>query len=141
MSIKTKGLDHMAIAVKDLDRAIALYQGTFGLKLVKVEDVPEQQVRVAIFGEGLGRVELICPTTPDSGVARFLEKRGEGIHHMCLAVEDLEEAIAHLKSEGAQVIDERPKIGAGGAKVAFVHPKTTGGILVELHQGGHDALR
>jgi methylmalonyl-CoA/ethylmalonyl-CoA epimerase len=135
MSVKAKGLDHVAIAVKDLDRAIALYRDAFGLELAEVEEVPEQQVRTAIFGHGKGRVELICPTVSDSGVARFLEKRGEGLHHICVEVEDIEAAMAALKERGAPLIDEVPKVGAGGAKVAFVHPKGAAGVLVELRQG------
>ncbi len=133
--VKAKGLDHVAIAVKDLDKAIAIYKETLGLELTEVEEVPEQQVRAAIFGHGMGRVELICPTTTDSGVARFLEKRGEGLHHICVEVEDIEAAMAALRAKGAPLIDEKPKPGAGGAQVAFIHPKGTGGVLIELRQG------
>ena len=135
MSLKAKGLDHVAIVVRDLDAAIRLYRDTLGLELSEVEEVPEQQVRTAIFGEGMGRVELICPTTKDSGVARYLEKRGEGLHHICLEVEDLEAALSALRKAGAPLIDETPKPGAGGARVAFVHPKGTHGVLTELRQG------
>ena len=135
MTVKAKGLDHVAIAVKDLDRAIALYRDAFGLELAEVEEVPEQQVRTAIFGHGMGRIELICPTVNDSGVAKFLEKRGEGLHHICVEVEDIEAAMAALKEKGAPLIDQTPKPGAGGAKVAFIHPKGTHGVLVELRQG------
>jgi methylmalonyl-CoA/ethylmalonyl-CoA epimerase len=133
--MKARGLDHVAIAVKDLDAAIALYRDALGLELTHVEEVADQQVRTAIFGHGLGRVELICPTTSDSGVARFLEKRGEGLHHICIEVDDIEAAIASLKAKGAVMIDEKPKIGAGGAKIAFVHPKGMKGVLTELRQG------
>jgi methylmalonyl-CoA/ethylmalonyl-CoA epimerase len=135
MGVKAKGLDHVAIVVRDLDAAIRLYRDTLGLELSEVEEVPEQQVRTAIFGEGMGRVELICPTTKDSGVARYLEKRGEGLHHICLEVEDLEAALSALRKAGAPLIDETPKPGAGGARVAFVHPKGTHGVLTELRQG------
>jgi methylmalonyl-CoA/ethylmalonyl-CoA epimerase len=133
--MKALGLDHVAIAVKDLDQAIALYRDALGLELAEIEEVPEQQVRVAIFGHGMGRVELICPTVPESGVARFLQKRGEGLHHICIEVEDIEAAMAALRAKGAPLIDESPKPGAGGAKVAFVHPKGTHGVLTELRQG------
>ena len=133
--MKAKGLDHVAIAVKDLDAAIALYRDALGLELAEIEEVPEQQVRTAIFGHGMGRVELICPTTTDSGVAKFLEKRGEGLHHICIEVDDIEAAIAALKAKGAPMIDEKPKIGAGGAKIAFVHPRGLKGVLTELRQG------
>jgi methylmalonyl-CoA/ethylmalonyl-CoA epimerase len=135
MELEALGLDHVAIAVKDLDKAIALYRDVLGLKLHEVEEVPEQQVRTAIFGHGLGRIELICPTAKDTGVAKFLEKRGEGLHHICVEVTDIEAAIRELKARGAPMIDETPKPGAGGAKVAFVHPKGAHGVLVELRQG------
>jgi methylmalonyl-CoA/ethylmalonyl-CoA epimerase len=133
--VKNLGLDHVAIAVKDLDAAIAIYRDALGLELTHLETVPEQQVKTAIFGHGMGRVELICPTVPDSGVARFLQKRGEGLHHLCFEVEDLGATLASLKARGVPLIDETPKPGAGGAKVAFVHPKGTAGVLTELRQG------
>jgi methylmalonyl-CoA/ethylmalonyl-CoA epimerase len=135
MNVKAKGLDHVAIAVKDLDKAIALYRDVLGLELTEVEEVPEQQVRTAIFGHGSGRVELICPTSADTGVAKFLEKRGEGLHHICIEVEDIEASMAALRAKGAPLIDQVPKLGAGGAKVAFIHPKGSHGVLVELRQG------
>jgi methylmalonyl-CoA/ethylmalonyl-CoA epimerase len=135
MKLESLGLDHVAIAVKDLDRAISLYRDVLGLKLAEIEEVPEQQVRTAIFGHGMGRIELICPTANDTGVAKFLEKRGEGLHHICIEVNDIEAAIRELKARGAPMIDETPKPGAGGARVAFVHPKGAHGVLVELRQG------
>jgi len=139
MKTAAKGLDHIAIAVKDLDAAIHTYRDVLGLELAELEEVAEQQVKVAIFGHGLGRVELICPTVPDSGVARFLEKRGEGLHHICIEVEDIEATMAELKANGAPLLDAAPRPGAGGAKVAFIHPKGACGVLVELRQGpkGH----
>ena len=135
MALKAKGLDHVAIAVKDLDAALALYRDVLGLELAEIEEVAEQQVRTAIFGHGMGRIELICPTAPDTGVAKFLEKRGEGLHHICVEVDDIDAAIAGLSERGAPMIDKTPKPGAGGAKVAFVHPKGMHGVLVELRQG------
>ena len=138
MTVKSKGLDHVAIVVRDLDAAIRLYRDTLGLELAHIEEVPEQQVTTAIFGRGMGRVELICPTTADSGVARFLEKRGEGLHHICLEVEDLEVALAALRAAGAPLIDETPRPGAGGARVAFVHPRGARGVLTELREGPKD---
>lgn len=133
--VKAKGLDHVAIAVKDLESAVALYRDGLGLVLSHREEVAEQQVDVAIFGEGAGRIELLCPTQPDSGVARFLDKRGEGLHHLCLEVEDIDAALAELKSRGLLLIDSTPREGAQGARVAFVHPKGTHGVLLELRQG------
>lgn len=135
-NVKAKGLDHVAIVVKDLDVAIAHYRDALGLELAEIEEVAEQKVKTAIFGHGMGRVELICPTTEDSGVARYLQKRGEGLHHICVEVEDIEAAMAALREKGAPLLDETPKVGAGGAKVAFVHPKGNHGVLVELRQGG-----
>ncbi len=135
MNVKAKGLDHVAIAVKDMDKAVAHYRDVLGLELAAIEEVPEHQVLTAIFGHGSGRVELICPTSPDTGVAKFLEKRGEGVHHICIEVEDIEASMAALRAKGAPLIDETPKPGAGGAKVAFVHPKGNHGVLVELRQG------
>lgn len=135
MSVKAKGLDHIAIAVKDLDVAIAHYRDTLGLELAEIEEVKEQQVRTAIFGHGMGRVELICPTTKDSGVAKFLEKRGEGLHHICIEVDDIKASMAALEAKGAPLIDKTPKVGAGGAQVAFIHPKGSHGVLIELRQG------
>jgi methylmalonyl-CoA/ethylmalonyl-CoA epimerase len=138
MGVKAKGLDHVAIVVRDLEAAIRLYRDTLGLQLTQVEDVPEQHVTTAIFGHGMGRVELICPTTADSGVAKYLEKRGEGLHHICLEVEDLDAALAALRAAGAPLIDQAPKPGAGGARVAFVHPRGTHGVLTELREGPKD---
>jgi methylmalonyl-CoA/ethylmalonyl-CoA epimerase len=130
-----KGLDHVAIAVKDLEAAVKYYVEVLGFAPPELEEVPDQQVRTAIFGHGLGRIELICPTAPDTGVARFLERRGEGLHHVCIEVEDLRAALASLKAQGAQLIDQEPRHGAGGALVAFVHPRGALGVLTELRQG------
>lgn len=130
-----KGLDHVAIAVKDLDAAVHYYVHVLGFAPPELEVVEEQKVRTAIFGHGTGRIELICPTDPSSSVARFLDKRGEGLHHICVEVADIVATLAELKAKGAQLIDEVPKIGAGGAKIAFVHPKGAHGVLTELRQG------
>ncbi len=135
MTIQAKGLDHVAIVVWDLEASIRLYRDALGLELAQVEEVPEQHVRTATFGTGMGRIELVCPTTRDSGVARFLEKRGEGLHHVCVEVEDLEAAMESLRAAGAPLIDAVPKPGAGGARVAFVHPKGMHGVLTELREG------
>jgi methylmalonyl-CoA/ethylmalonyl-CoA epimerase len=129
------GLDHVAILVSDLDAAIRLYRDVYGLTLAEVEEVPTEQVRVAIFGHGAGRIELISPSGPSSPMAKTIEKRGEGLHHLCLEVADIAKAMAALKAGGAPLLDEVPRPGAGGAKVAFVHPKGSRGVLVELRQG------
>lgn len=133
--MSTKGLDHVAIAVKDLDVAVKYYVEVLGFPPPEIEVVAEQKVTTAIFGHGMGRIELICPTDPNSSVAKFLDKRGEGLHHICVEVSDIIGTLAALKAKGAQLIDETPKIGAGGAKIAFVHPKGAHGVLTELRQG------
>jgi len=135
MTVHAKGLDHVAIVVRDLEESIRLWRDALGLELTHVEEVPEQQVRTAIFGHGMGRVELISPTTADSGVARFLATRGEGLHHVCIEVEDIESAMDSLRKAGAPLIDQEPRPGAGGARVAFVHPRGMRGVLTELRQG------
>ena len=129
------GLDHVAILVSDLDAAIRLYRDVYGLELAEVEEVPSEKVRVAIFGHGAGRIELVSPSGPDSPMAKAIEKRGEGLHHVCLEVPDIAKAMAALKEQGSPLLDEEPRAGAGGAKVAFVHPKGSRGVLVELREG------
>jgi methylmalonyl-CoA/ethylmalonyl-CoA epimerase len=129
------GLDHVAILVADLDAAVRLYRDVYGLELAEMEEVPSEKVRVAIFGHGAGRIELVAPSSPDSPMAKAIEKRGEGLHHVCLEVPDIEKAMTALRAQGAPLLDEKPRIGAGGARVAFVHPKGSRGVLVELRQG------
>ena len=128
-------LDHVAILVADLDAAVALYRDVYGLALRELEEVPTEKVRVAIFGHGAGRIELVSPTGADSPMAKAIETRGEGLHHVCLEVPDIEKAMASLRARGAPLLDEKPRAGAGGAKVAFVHPRGSRGVLVELRQG------
>ncbi|HUL59391.1 MAG TPA: methylmalonyl-CoA epimerase [Anaeromyxobacteraceae bacterium] len=130
------GLDHIAILVSDLDAAVKLYRDVYGLPLHEIEEVPTEKVRVAIFGTGLGRIELVCPTDPASGLARRIQEKGEGLHHVCLSVPDIEKAMASLRAQGAPLLDEKPRPGAGGSRVAFVHPRGSRGVLVELKQGG-----
>jgi methylmalonyl-CoA/ethylmalonyl-CoA epimerase len=130
------GLDHVAILVSDLDAAVRLYRDVYGLELAEIEEVPTEKVRVAIFGHGAGRIELVCPTDPESPLAKRIKEKGEGLHHVCLAVPDVEQAMAALRARGAPLLDERPRPGAGGSRVAFVHPKGSRGVLVELKQGG-----
>jgi methylmalonyl-CoA/ethylmalonyl-CoA epimerase len=127
-------LNHVAIAVGNLDEAVGLYEGLFGLRCHGRERVADQQVDVALFGEGQGRIELICPYVADSGVAKFIQKRGEGLHHICLDVADLRATLGRLKARGVPLIDEEPRPGAGGSLIAFVHPKGGRGVLIELRQ-------
>jgi len=124
-------VDHVGIAVRNLDEAVKVWEG-LGLKVDEVEEVPEQKVRTAIIHVGESRIELLEPTADDSPIAKFIAKRGEGIHHLALGVEGIEEILDNLKNAGYRLIDERPRKGAGGAKIAFVHPKAVTGVLLEL---------
>jgi|SRR5690554_828889 len=133
-----KKIDHLGIAVDDLEAAVKLYRDTLGLNYAGQEEVPEQKVTTAFFPLGESSLELLEPTSPDSPVAKFIEKKGKGIHHIALRVDDVAEAIAELKKKGIRMIDEVPRSGAHGAKIAFIHPKSTPGVLVELCQRQED---
>jgi methylmalonyl-CoA epimerase len=122
-------IDHIGIAVKSLVDAKKFWCGQLGLKVTHEEEVPEQKVRVAILENG---IELLEPTSPDSPVAKFIEKRGEGLHHLTLATGNLADRLKALKIAGVNLIDEKARVGAGGHGIAFVHPKSTGGVLLEL---------
>ncbi|ASJ02289.1 methylmalonyl-CoA epimerase [Thermococcus profundus] len=128
-----KKIDHVGIAVKNLEEAIKVWEG-LGLKVDEIEEVPDQKVRTAIIHVGESRIELLEPTSEDSPIAKFIAKRGEGIHHIALGVDDIEGHLEKLKEAGYRLIDEKPRIGAGGAKIAFVHPKAVTGVLLELCQ-------
>lgn len=127
-----KKVDHIGIAVKNLDEAIKFYGEVLGLKVTEVETVEDQKVRVAFLPTGDSEVELLESTTPDGPIARFIEKNGEGIQHIAFKVENIEEKLAELKGRGVRLIDEKPRRGAGGAMIAFLHPKSTFGTLVEI---------
>ena len=129
-----KKVDHIAIAVKNLDEALQVYDNFFGLKPSKVETIPQQGVRAAIFPIGNGsEIEIMEPIDPQSGVAKFLENKGEGIHHICLEVDDVDKELTALGDKGAQLIDKQGRQGLAG-KIGFVHPKATKGVLIELAQ-------
>lgn len=128
-----QAIDHIGIAVADLDEALAAWR-RLGLGEAVIEDVPDQGVRVAMLPVGTGKIELLAPLTPDSPVGRFLERRGPGMHHVAFRVEDLEAALAEAQATGLELIDHEPRTGAGGARIAFLHPRSTGGTLVELCQ-------
>jgi methylmalonyl-CoA/ethylmalonyl-CoA epimerase len=125
-------INHIGVAVKDLDEALGIYRDVLGISDITLEEVPEQGVRVAVFHVGESRIELLSPTKPDSPVGKFLESRGPGLHHLALEVDDLKGTLEDLKSQGLRLIDERPRIGAGGVSIAFVHPRSTLGALIEL---------
>jgi methylmalonyl-CoA epimerase len=126
-----KKIDHIAIVVRSIEEALQVYEGALGLELAEVEEVPEQAVRIAFLPIGESEIELVEPLTTDSGVAKFLEKRGEGMHHICLEVDDIEAALHGLTAKGIRLIDEQPRQGAHG-RVAFLHPKSAHGALIEL---------
>ncbi|NDJ51652.1 MAG: methylmalonyl-CoA epimerase [Chloroflexi bacterium] len=125
-------IDHIAVVVPDIDDARGFYERLLGLTVADVEQVDEQEVVVAFMPTGDSEIELLEPLNDTSGVARFMEKRGPGIHHICLAVDDIDGMLARLKEAGAQLINEEAVIGAGGRRVAFVHPKASNGVLIEL---------
>lgn len=129
-----KKLDHVGIAVKDLQATLKFYEETLGLKSSGIEVVEEQKVRVAFLPIGDTEVELLESTEEDGPIAKFIAKNGEGMQHMAYRVDDIELAIAEMKEKGVRMIDEKPRYGAGGAKIAFCHPKSTSGVLVELCQ-------
>lgn len=132
--MKPTVVDHIGIAVKSIDEALGFWESTLGIKCTGVEEVEEQKVKTAFLPIGDTEVELLEATSEESPVAKFIEKKGEGIHHLAIRVENLETALAELKEKGVRLIDEPPRYGAGGAKIAFVHPKSTGGILLELSE-------
>jgi methylmalonyl-CoA/ethylmalonyl-CoA epimerase len=127
-----RAINHIGIAVRSIDAQRAFYEGTLGAVFEGVEDVPTQKVRVAFFRVNDVRLELLEPTDPTSTVAAFLEKRGEGLHHIAFSVAGIEDRIAEMKQAGLRMIDEAPRPGAHHMKVAFVHPKSTFGVLTEL---------
>lgn len=129
-------IDHIGIVVRNIQKALAVYEAALGLPLKEVIRVPEQQVEVAFLPIGESNIELVQPTSDDTGIAKYLEKRGEGIHHICVEVEDIEKALDQLKAHGVQLIDEEPRRGAHGS-VAFIHPKGAHGVLVELVEHHH----
>ena len=130
--MKTVRVDHVGIAVPDLEQAIAAYQA-LGFRVEQRHDVPSEKVRTAFLPVGESRLELLEPTDPSSVIARFLEKRS-GLHHLCVLVEDLEATLAEMKARGVSLLDESPRVGAGGCRVAFVHPKGAAGVLLELKE-------
>jgi len=129
-----KRIDHIAIAVHDIDEAAQFYTDILKLELSGVEVVAEQKTKVGFFKIGESNIELVQPTSEDSPLVKFLETRGPGIHHICLVVDDIEAEVKQLTKRGARMIDEKPRPGAHNTKVAFIHPKSSGGVLIELNQ-------
>lgn len=127
-------IDHIGIAVKSIDEALKFYTEVLGLKCTGTEEVAEQKVRTAFVPTGESEIELLESTSDEGPISKFIEKKGEGIQHIALRVDNIEKTLEELKSKGIMLIDEKPRYGAGGAKIAFVHPKSTKGVLLELCQ-------
>ena len=125
-------IDHIGIAVSDLEESIRFYEDVLGLEVEGEEVVEEQKVKVAFLPIGDTEVELLEATTPDSPIAKFIEKRGQGVQHIAFKVDNIEEALEMMREKGIRLIDEKPRYGAGGARIAFLHPKSTNGVLIEL---------
>jgi methylmalonyl-CoA/ethylmalonyl-CoA epimerase len=131
-------IDHVGIAVSDLDRAIALYEGTFGMPLVHRETVEAQGVEAVLLDIGDGHIELLAPLGPETVVGKFVEKRGEGLHHVAYRVADIDATLASLKEAGVDLIDAEARLGIRQSRVAFLHPRSTGGVLTELVEPAGD---
>lgn len=131
-------INHVAVVVDDIDRALQFWRDGLGLEVSHVEDVPDQGAVVAFLTIGDQEIELVKPTEENSGVSRYLERRGPGMHHIALEVEDVEECIEHLGSSGVRLINDEPVVGTGGKLIAFIHPESTHGVLVELYELTHD---
>jgi len=131
-------IDHVGVAVSDLERATALYEDTFGMPVVHRETVESQGVEAVLLEVGEGHVELLRPLGPDTVVARFIDRRGEGLHHVAYRVEDIDATLARLKGAGVELIDSEARLGIRGSRVAFLHPKATEGVLTELVEPSED---
>ncbi len=133
-------IDHVGLAVEDIEAALPFYRDILGMPLVHTETVADQGVDAALLDVGDGHIELVAPLGPESGVAKFLARRGPGLHHVAYRVADIEATLAALAAAGVRLIDESPRVGIRGSRVAFVHPASTGGVLTEIVQpadGGH----
>ena len=132
-------IQHIGVAVRNLSDAIPFYRDVLGLTFLGIEEVAEQKVRTAVFRVGESTIEVLETTSPDGPVGRYLEKHGEGIHHLCFGVDDAAAALAHAKGKGVRLIDETPRTGVHGMKIGFLHPKSTFGVLTEFAEGedGH----
>jgi len=130
--MKLSHIEHIGIAVKDLQASINYYEEVLGLKCYAIEEVKDQKVKTAFFELGGTKIELLESTDPEGPIGKYIEKRGEGVHHLAFAVEGIENALATLKEKGVQLVDQQPRRGAEGLDIAFLHPRSTGGVLTEL---------
>jgi len=131
---KIKAINHVAVVVEDMEKSLAFWRDALGIELRELRDVPAEKSRVAFLPLAGAEVELVRPTTDDSGIAKYLAKRGPGMHHLCLEVDDIQGMLAQLKARNIRLINEEPRLAADGKKYAFIHPESTGGVLVELYQ-------
>lgn len=131
---KVTRIDHVAILVGDLDAPLSFWRDALGMEVSKIKDIPAEMAQIAFLPTASSEIELVRPTTSDSGLARQLEKRGPGMHHVCLEVDDIEGMLAQLKAKGVQLINETPKVSADGKRYAFIHPKSAQGVMVELYE-------
>jgi methylmalonyl-CoA/ethylmalonyl-CoA epimerase len=131
---KVLRIDHVAILVENLETTLGFWRDALGMDLAQVKDMPAEMAEIAFLPTKGSEVELVRPTTTDSGLARYLEKRGPGMHHLCLEVDDLVGMLAQLKAAGVQLINEEPRLGEGGRRYAFIHPKSANGVMVELYE-------
>jgi methylmalonyl-CoA/ethylmalonyl-CoA epimerase len=129
-----KQINHVAVVVEDMEKSLAFWRDALGIELHELRDVPAEKSQVAFLPLAGSEVELVMPTTDDSGIAKYLAKRGPGMHHLCLEVDDIAGMLAHLKTKNIRLINEEPRLAADGKKYAFIHPESTGGVLVELYQ-------
>jgi methylmalonyl-CoA/ethylmalonyl-CoA epimerase len=132
----TVSIHHIAIAVNDMDEAVAFYRDALGLEVTERREVEQEGVEIAFLPAGEGEIELLRPLDAESGVARFLEKRGEGLHHVCLRVDDVEAAMERLRESGARLLSDEPRTGPDGTRYVFVHPRSAHGVLLELYEVG-----
>jgi methylmalonyl-CoA/ethylmalonyl-CoA epimerase len=131
---KIKRIDHIAILVDEMDKTLQFWSEALGMEVSHIQDIPAEAAQIAFLPTGDSEIELVRPTTGDSGLAKYLEKRGPGMHHVCLEVDDIDGMLAQLKEKGIQLINEQPRTGANGKQYAFIHPKSANGVLVELYE-------
>jgi methylmalonyl-CoA/ethylmalonyl-CoA epimerase len=129
-----KAINHVAVVVEDMEKSLAFWRDALGIELHELRDVPAEKSQVAFLPLAGAEVELVMPTTDDSGIAKYLAKRGQGMHHICLEVDDIDGMMSQLKTKSIRLINEEPRVAADGKKYAFIHPESTGGVLVELYQ-------
>jgi methylmalonyl-CoA/ethylmalonyl-CoA epimerase len=129
-----KAINHVAVVVEDMEKSLSFWRDALGIEVHELRDVPAEKSQVAFLPLAGAEVELVMPTTDDSGIAKYLAKRGQGMHHICLEVDDVEGMLSQLKEKNVRLINEEPRTAADGKKYAFIHPESTGGVLVELYQ-------